>query len=222
MTVTQEVNQEPEKKAQVSDKELNFRKLEERYQRQLEQERAARLEAERIAEESRRMSRKEDDEEDDDEPYVDKKKLNKTLARFGEQSQQKTKSEIQAAIQQAREEARREIWLENNSDFYEVLEHAEKLAQKSPGLAKSILAMPDNFERQKLVYQNIKELGLHKPAQKEPTIQDKIDANKRGYYYQPTNVGTAPYQSAGDFSRSGQKNAYEKMKELQNRLGING
>lgn len=218
MTVAQPTNQEPEKKQ--NDKELNFRALEQKYQKELQQERAARLEAERLVKERTAIVSHGEDDEDDDEPYVDKKKLKKTLNKFGEQNKQQTQMEIKQAVDKAREEAKMEAWLDNNSDFYEVLEHAEKLAQRSPALAKSILAMPEGFERQKLVYQNIKELGLNKPAQKEPSIQQKIDANRKAPFYQPSGVGTAPYQSTGDFSPAGQKQAYDKMQELKNRLRL--
>jgi hypothetical protein len=71
-----------------------------------------------------------------------------------------------------------------------------------------------------LVYKSVKALGLDKPAQKQSTIQEKVDANRKSPYYQPSGVGTAPYNSQSDFSASGQKNAYDKMKELQSRLRI--
>ena len=80
--------------------------------------------------------------------------------------------------------------------------------------------MPEGFERQKLVYKNIKALGVHKPEQKQPSIQDKVDANKRSPFYQPNGVGSAPYSSVGDFSAGGQKNAYEKMQQLKSKLRI--
>lgn len=205
-----------------SDKELNFRALEAKYQRQLEQERAARLEAEKIAQEAQAKKQQvhNDDDEDDNEPYIDKKRLNKQLNKFG----QNTQSEIQKAMEQAKfaakEELKQEMWLENNPDFYDVLQHAEKFAQKSPELAKTILRMPEGFERQKLVYQNIKAIGIDKPEQKLPSIQEKIDANRRSPYYQPSGVGSSPYQSQGDFSVGGQKQAYEKMQELKSKLRI--
>ncbi len=80
--------------------------------------------------------------------------------------------------------------------------------------------MPDTFERQKLVYQTIKELGIDKPqGHKESDIQAKINANQRGPYYQPGGVGTAPYAgAASDFSPQGQKQAYDRMVELKKRL----
>jgi hypothetical protein len=221
--MTSQTNPNPENKAPIenkpTDKELNFRQLEAKYERQLQQERAARLEAERIAKE-RVEKRQEPEEEEDDEPYVDKKKLNKTLAKFGQQQTQQTQSEIQKAVQVALQEERKQNWIKTNSDFYDVLQHAEKLLMKDPELAETILEMPDGFERQKLVYRNIKALGLHRPEEKKSTIQDKVDANRRSPYYQPSGVGAAPYNSSSDFSESGQKNAYAKMQELKSKLRI--
>jgi hypothetical protein len=216
MTVPEQQNVAQENKP--TDKELNFRALEAKYQRQLDQERAARLEAERKVQES--QQRRQEPEEDDEEPYVDHKKLEKKLAKFGEQTKQQTQSEIQKAVQQAIHEERKQAWMKNNGDFYEVMQHAEKLMQKDPELAETILEMPEGFERQKLVYKNIKALGLHLPEVKQTSIQEKIDANRRSPYYQPSGVGTAPYSTSGDFSASGQKQAYQKMQELKNKLRI--
>lgn len=199
-----------------STKEINFRQQEQalknHYERQIQQERAER---ERIQRELELTKNSKDDEDDDAEPYVDKKKLEKKLNKFAQQNQQQTQSEIQKAIQQAQEEAKREAWLENNNDFEEILGHAEKFAAKHPHLANTILKMPNNFERQKLVYQTIKEMGLHKTEEKKSPIQDKIEQNKRGQYYQPSGISPAPYQGqTSDFSPSGQAEAYKKMKSL--------
>ena len=212
-------NVQTQQEQKPSDKELNFRILEAKYEKQLSQERAAREEAERIAREMQ-LRKNMDNEEEDDEPYIDQKKLEKKLAKFGEQTKQQTQSDIQRAVQQALNEERKQNWLKNNSDFYEVLQNADKLVQKDPELAETILEMPDGFERQKLVYKNIKALGLHKAEAKAPSIQEKIDANRRSPYYQPSGVGAAPYASVGDFSNVGQKQAYDKMQELKNRLRL--
>lgn len=202
-----------------NDKELNFRALEQKYQRQLEQERAARLEAERQIQESKqRVSQ--DDDEDDSEPYIDRKKLNKAQAKFGQQMKQETQSEIQKAVGMALQEERKQNWIKQNNDFHDVLQHAQKLYEKDPELAETILEMPEGFERQKLVYKNIKALGLHKPPEKQSSIQEKIDANRKSPYYQPSGVGSSPYTNQADYSDMGQKNAYDKMKELQSRLRL--
>ena len=204
-----------------SDKELNFRALENKYQKELERERAARLEAEKQAQEA--LLRKQqivEEEEDDEEPYIDHKKLTKTLSSFERKLEEKIDKKAEQIAERKAQERDREGWLRNNPDFYEVLQHAEKFAKHDPELAETILEMPDTFARQKLVYKNIKALGLDKPEVKQPSVQEKIDANRRSPYYQPSGVGTSPYQSVGDFSASGQKQSYEKMQELKKRLRI--
>lgn len=216
MTVAEAENVAQDQKQ--AEKELNFRRMESKYQQEVAYERAKREEIEKRMQEMTQV--KQEPEEEDTEPYVDHKKLTKSLTKFG----QNTQTEIQKAMQQAKhmakEELKQEFFLENTPDFYQVLEHAEKFAQKAPRLAENILKMPEGFERQKLVYNTIKELGLDKPEAKQSTIQEKIDSNKRSPYYQPTSVGASPYASASDFSASGQAQAYEKMKELQARLRL--
>lgn len=216
MTAENQVAQTQETKS--NDKELNFRALEAKYQRELERERAARIEAERIAQE--RSQAQSNEEEEDNSDLIDHKKLNKKLAKFGEQTKNQTQNEIKQAVQVALHEERKTNWMKQNSDFYDVLQHADKLMQKDPDLAESILEMPDTFERQKLVYKNIKALGLHRPEVKQPSIQEKVDSNRRSPYYQPSGVGSAPYSTASDFSPAGQKEAHAKMQELKSRLRL--
>ena len=218
MTANTQENQVQPPESKPSDKELNFRNLEARYQRELEKERSARIEAERLVQESRKNSV--DDDDDESEPYVDHKKLAKKLNKFGEQTRQIAQSEVQKEVQKAIQQERQSNWLKQNSDFQEVMQYAEVLAQRNPDLAESILEMPEGFERQKLVYKNIKAMGIHKPEVKAPSIQEKVDANRRGPFYQPSSAGTSPYSSGGDFSQSGQKAAFDKMQELKNRLRL--
>ena len=219
MTDVQAQNQD--QVSQTSDKELNFRKLEAKYQQELAFERSRREEAEKQAQElSKRHNVEPDDDDDDSEPYVDHKRLTKKLNKFGQNTQYEIKNAMQQAKEAAKEELKQEFFLENHADFHQVLEKAEDFAQRHPKLAENILRMPPGFERQKLVYHTIKELGIDQPAKKESTIQEKIDANRKGPYYQPSGVGAAPYHSASDFSQSGQKQAYDKMKELQSRLRL--
>jgi hypothetical protein len=218
------VNSQPQVEQKPSDKEINFRQQEQaikdKYERQLTLERQARFEAEKQLQEKQKKQQY-DDEDDDDEPYVDKKKLNKKLNQYGEQVKQQTHSEIQNAVQHAIKEERKQNWLNNNKDFYETIEkHAQKLYELDPELGETILQMPQGFEREKLVYKNIKALKLDKPKEPEMSVQDKINANKRNPYYQPSGTATSPYSQNSDFSKTGQKQAYEKMQELKSRLRI--
>lgn len=217
MTENQVQNQEETK---VSDKEMNFRRLEAKAmqaERELMDERQRRQEMERRLNE---ISQREEVEEETDEPYVDHKKLDKKLNKFGQNTKSEIKNAMVEAKELAKEELKQEFFLENHSDFFNVLEYSEKFAEKHPKLADNILKMPQGFERQKLVYQMIKELGMDKPQTKEQTIQEKIDSNKRSPYYMPSGVGTAPYQSVGDYSAGGQEQAYKKMQELKSRLRL--
>jgi len=215
MTENQVANQAQDSRS--NDKELNFRALEAKYRRELEQERAAREQAERKAQELSTRNVPEVDDSDD-EPYVNDKKLNRKLSDFEKRMEERIEKKAEEKAYSMMKQDKQETWLRQNSDFYDVMQHAEKFAQRDPELAETILQMPEGFERQKLVYKTIKSMGIHKPEERQPTIQDKIDANKRSPYYQPTGIGTSPYMSQGNFSPTGQKEAYAKMKELQNRL----
>lgn len=216
MTEETTVNQTEEKKQ--NDKEYNFRMMEQKYQREVAQERARAQELERQLQERNKVV----DDDEDDEPYVAPKKLEKKLAKFEEKTSKKTAEEIKNAVQIALEEERQNNWLNQNSDFEQIMseQNVQKFIANHKDLADSIARMPPGFEREKLVYKNIKALGLDKPAKKESSIQEKIDANKRSPYYQPSGMGSAPYANNSDFSAQGQKQAYEKMQQLKSKYGM--
>jgi hypothetical protein len=206
----------------TSEKELNFRKMEQMYQRKLEEERQARLAAEQRAQELSQSRSAASDDEDDNEPYIDKRRLAKTTTKVKEEIKQETQRETQNAIQKALEDYKRQQWLDQNPDYEEVLSHADKLAETDPELARSILAMPDSFERNKLVYRNIKLLGAHKPKQPSESIQQTIDKNLKNPL-QPFGVGSPGYSIAnGGFKPSAEqgKDLYRKMVELRSNLRI--
>jgi len=221
MTIPTNDNESQEKQDELlKQKELNFKSLKAGYERQLEKERQ---EKEQLMQElqKRQVPTPTDDDEDYSDPYVDHRRLKKEQAKFGQQIRQETQSEIQKAVQMALEKERQDNWIKQNPDFYETMNnHSERFAQSNPLLADTILKMPEGFERQKLVYANIKALGFDKPIAKEPSIQEKIDANRRAPYYQPSGESSSPYGNVGDFSQSGQKQAFDKMQELKKRLRL--
>lgn len=223
MTAPAPESQQQEPKS--NDKELNFRALEAKMQ----QERNARLEAERRAQDAeRRMQENEakmplhsdDDNDTSDDTLVDHKRLAKTLSSFERSMDKKIEQKAEEKARMMLEKERREMWMRNNNDFYDVMQHADKLYEKDRELAETILEMPESFERQKLVYKNIKALGLHKPTPAPAPVQEKVDANRRSPFYQPSGIGAAPYQGGGDFSPQGQKAAHAKMQELKSRLRL--
>ena len=164
-----------------------------------------------------------EDEDSYDEPYIDKKYFKKNIAQSMQQIKEEARKEARQEMQGMLQEEKRNTWLKSNPDFQEVMQHAQKFADSDPDLAETILEMPEGFERQKLVYKNIKALGLHKPPEPKSTIQDKINQNKRSPFYQPSSQGAAPYgvvNGGKDYSPSDQKNAYDQMKALQKNLRL--
>lgn len=220
MSTNQEIIQTQEIQKQ-NDKEYNFAQL----RKQAESERQARLEAERrISELEKVVQSKQVPQDDDysDEPYVDQKFLNKKLSNFEKTIEQKIEERAEMKARFLLDEERRNQYLQQNNDFHNVMseQNIQEFASRHPAVAKSILSMPDGFERQKLVYETIRALGVDKPKPKEPSIQEKIDANRRSPYYQPSGQAAAPYSNASDFSPSGQQNAYNKMQELKRQLRL--
>lgn len=225
-----EESQVPQTEVKNDTIESNLSKQRKMYERQLEQERVARQQAEERAataertaqEASQRRSSHDGDDEEDNEPYVDRRKLSKELNKFQANIEKTIDQKAEAKAAAMIEQERKNSYLRENSDFEKTMnpDTIQRFADKHPRLAENILRMPEGFERNKLVYENIKALGIDQPEKKESSIQERIDANKRSPYYQPSSVGAPPNAMAGDFSDSGQKNAYSKMKELQKRLRL--
>lgn len=221
--MTAEIKQDSQQEQpKIDNKELNFDRL----RKQLEQEKQLRLQAEERAkqlEAQKQVPPQADDPEDEyDEPYVDTKRLNKKLTQFGQKVNQSTAELVQNEVQKALNAERESNFLKSNPDFNDVLkeEHILKLAEKHPEVAESLTKLPKGFEQQKAVYHQIKALNLHKKEEPKSSIQDTVNKNQRNpYYFQPT-TGTPPYAAQGDFSDSGKKSAYDKMKEMQKRLRI--
>lgn len=207
---------------QQSDKEHNMAQM----RKALEQANQARVAAEQRAAELEKIAQERikaansHDDDDDDEPYVDKKRLNKRLTTFKKEQDEEIDRKVNNLVQQRLMQQQQENFLKENPDFQQVMSSdlVQKFADAHPEMAKNILKMPEGIERHQLVYQAIKSLGIDKPPAKQPSIQEKMDANRRSPFMpNPGNSGPG-YQVNGDYSESGQKNAYQQMKNLQKRM----
>jgi hypothetical protein len=207
----------------TNDKEYNFAQIRQQLERERSEKLALAQELEKVKNVVQQRLAPQEEDDDDDEPYVDKKRLKKELVKAIEKTTSDTDNRIQQAVNRALSEERQKAWLKNNPDFYEVMNHAQTFADRDPELAESILEMPDGFERQKLVYKSIKAMGIHKPPEQKSNIQDKIEANRRSPFYQPSGVASPGYgivNGGKDYSEAEGKNAYSKMQELKKRLRI--
>lgn len=205
------------------DKEINFEKI----RKQLDQERAEKQQMQKRIEElekvaSRPAAQSDDDDDRSDEPYVDHKSLNRKLSKWEQKLDEKIEKKAEEKARIMFEQERQQSYVKSNPDFQTVLtqENIENFAKSHPAIAERMLRMPDTFDRQALLYEQIKALQASKKAEPAKSIQETIDANRRSPYYQPSGVGTAPYAQVGDFSATGQKKAYEKLQELKSKLRI--
>ncbi len=209
--------------SQKNSAENNLKKQREHYEHVLAQERGAREAAEKKLQELHfPKGTVSSDDDDDDEPYVDRKKLKKVLSGFEAEMEKKIDARAEQKARMLVDEERTARYLKENSDFNQIMgsDIVQKFADAHPALAENILRMPEGFERQKLVYQTIKSMGFDKPQPKAVSVQDKINSNMRSPFYQPSGMGAAPYAQQGDFSESGQKNAYAKLQELKKNIRI--
>lgn len=209
--------------AVAQQKEQNFSQL----RRQLEQEKTARLAAEQRAsqlERSRSSNSSSDEEDVDTEPYVDHRKLEKKFKKFEMSMEEKIDKRAEEKARQIMEVERQTNYLKQNNDFDQIMkeEHIQKFADKYPALAEKILRMPDGFERQTMVYENIKALGLHK-KEAVPSVQEKIDANRRNGSYQPSGIATPPGMvgiGGKNYTEAEGKSAFEKIQQLKKNLRL--
>ena len=220
MTVNPQEQPQENSKPTKEDSLVQVRKLYEQQRSENEELRQRLSEVERVAQERIRQAsvsqEPAEDDDDDSEPYVDNKRLKKTMHKFSTQFDQKTEARINDVVNKRLNEERQQDWLRNNPDYHDVIQYAKDLHEKDPELLDTISKMPEGFERNKLVYRNIKLLNLHKKNDPEPVsnIQDKINKNRQSPYYQPSGIASAPHNAS---SMSG-KDAYAHMKALQARL----
>lgn len=204
-----------------SEKEFNFEKL----RKQLESERAEKIKMQERLEALERAQRtsKPDDDEDSDEPYIDQKTFSRKMSKFESQMEEKIDKKAEEKARIFLEQEKQQDYVKRNPDFVQTLtqDNIQKFANEHPSIAERMLKMPDNFDRQALLYEQIKALQSQKKASDEKSaVQQKIDQNRKSPFYQPSGMGSSPYAAAGDFSPSGQKASYDKLQELKARLRL--
>lgn len=219
---TVQIENTQENQSQANSKEMNFRALEAKYRRELEEERRAREEAERKYQESQNRYVNYEDDDDDDDGYVDAKKfkkLKKELQQNTSQYAKKTEAEIERKVREELEKKEIKNWFESHKDYEEVVstENCQYLIENHPQLARIIESLPQGFQKQQLAYETLKNLAS-KSKEKED-VQNQIYKNQHGAHYHPSGHGTMPYSKNVDFSQTGQKKAYEKMMEMKRRMG---
>ncbi len=223
--VTTQASAEPEQKAS-SDKELNFRRLEEA--RNKDRENSIRLEMQNemlqseLTQIKEYMKPKEADPFDDVDELIDpelKRKLQKKFDNLGSSLERKAGEIAERKyqeIQDRKEEADRKNFLpklqSRYNDFDDVMSEGNiiEFGKEDPVFLQTVLMVPDEYKKREMLYQKIKN---SKAGVKTPTVQDKVQANQRNPYFIPS--GSAPTTSAIDFDLNApgaREAAYSKLK----------
>ncbi len=228
--VNEQANVQPEVKTQsneaVSNKELNFRRLE----AAREAEREARIRAEIAAEAMRNelkeikqmLQPKEQDPLDGVEDFVDPTRLKQKL----QQERAHFKREAREIAEQTYEDRRRKDEKDNFlqrlkgqfSDYDDVMNETNlaHLEQEDPVFLGTVLKVPDEYERRLDTYKKIKSIQSKKPkVEEQSSIKGKVEENMRNPYFIQPSSGTPSAVEFDIRSKQARDQAYQKLKAAQ-------
>lgn len=229
--VTEQEAADPVEKvsSQSSDKEYNFRRLEEAKEREAERRMQAEMQADMLRKEIEEikgyLKPKEKDPFDDLDEYLDpevKSRLEARLVRereaYRKEAEQIAKNTYQG-IQKEREEAEKKNFLpklkQKYPDFDEVVNEQSivEFQKKFPVQTSAVLDIPDDYKRREYAYQLMKEL-----QGKEPSVKEVVEKNQKNPYHVPSS--SAPISNAVEFdvrSKDAREAAYAALKAAQRR-----
>ena len=123
-------------KVTPNDKEYNFAQIRQQLEREKQEKNQLKEEVEKL----KKMNSENlgGDDDDYDEPYIDRKRLRKELGKVVEQTKAETDTKIEHMVTKALSEERKQAWLKEHPDFEEVVQHAQKVEDHDPDLAKMI------------------------------------------------------------------------------------
>jgi hypothetical protein len=212
----------------TSDKEFNFKKLEEAREREREARIKAEMETQYLKQEMENikamMTPKEIDPLDaiSDDDYADPSKFKAKLQQRLEKERQQFRKEAEEIARAAIEKDRKSNYLtrlkSEFQDFDQVMneDNVAKLEQANPEFVQSLFHIQDDYERRKLAYKYLKRGETHKVEEK-PSIKEKVAENMQNTFYIPSSSGVP---TAVDFdlkSPQARQAAYDKLKAAQKR-----
>jgi len=230
--VKDQATAEPEKKEvipqqTVSDKELNFRKLEQAREEQAQRAYKAEMETALLKQRLEMLEAQqrppEVDPLDGVEDFIDPNRYRADQAK----REARLKKEAEIIAEKKFEEYKRRDDKQNHvqrlksefRDYDEVMNeqnivHFEKT---NPEFVQTLLHVQDDYERKKLAY-NYFRRNLQPKEEIKQSIQSKVEENQRNPYYIPAGSGNPT--SAVDYdlkSPQARENAYAKLKAAQRR-----
>lgn len=215
----------PDKSPSLSDKELNFRRLESLRDTEREGRIRAEIQAESLKAELNRMAQAlappEKDPLDDADEYVDSARLKQKLAQERAASERRAKEIAKETYEHHRLEDEKKNYLNRLRlefrDFDDVMtpESIKALDENEPSFVKAVKQIPDDYEKCKLAYEHIK----GKAASRAPrqSIKETVEENARNPYYIPPGSGNPSAVEFDIRSKEAREQAYAKLKAAQRR-----
>lgn len=216
----------------LSDKEINFRRLE----AARDADREARIRAEMAAEQMRSelmeikqmLAPKDIDPLDGVEDYVDPARLKAKL----EKERSHFKKEAKEIAERTYEEHKKKDDAANflsrlKSDFRdydEVMNETNiiQLEKTDPVFLEAAMEVSDDYKRRQMTYKKIKSMQVAKPANEGMSIKEKVEENTKNPYFIAPSSGTPSAVEFDTRSRSAREKAYEQLKAAQRRPIGNG
>lgn len=229
--VTNPESVQPEAQTQeaLSNKELNFRRLESAR----DQERDARIRAEMQAEMMRNelkeikeaLQPKEIDPLDGAEDFVDPARLRAKLEKERANFKKEAKEIAKQTIREEREEEGKRNYLQRLksqfSDYDQVMNEQSiaNLQNVDPVFLETVLEVPDDYARRLSTYKKLKSMQSVKPQE---SIKEKVEENMKNPYFISPSSGTPSAVEFDIRSQGARDQAYAKLKEAQRRPIGNG
>lgn len=213
----------------VSDKELNFRRLEQAK----EAEREARLRAEMRNESLEReiqsikqmLQPKDEDPLEGVEDYVDPARLRATLAKQEARFRKEAEEIAQRKYEQIEKEREAKSFHERLRSRYNDYDNVMSenaiadLEKTNPEFLEAVLEIPDDFKRREKTYKFLK-AKEQKPAPKA-SIQEVVEENKKNPYYIAPGSGQPSAVEFDIGSPKARQEAYKRLKAAQRRpIGV--
>jgi hypothetical protein len=227
--VTSQETAEPETKSS-SDKELNFRRLEEARNKEREDKIRLELQNQQLTKEVQEMKEflkpKEVDPFDDVDEYIEPELKARLQAKFDKVSSSLERKAEEIAerkyqeIQKRKEEDDKKNFLpklqKEFNDFDQIMteQNIMELGKNDSWSLKTVLMIPDEYEKRKALYEKIKE--RKQLEENKPTIQDKVQKNMRNPYFIPSSA--TPNSPAIDYDLNAdgaRQAAYQSLKNRQ-------
>lgn len=227
--VNEQATAQPEKtqsQEAVSNKELNFRRLEAAREAEKEARIRAEMQTEQMRNELKEIKQmlqpKEIDALDGVEDFVDPERLKKKLQQERDRNRREAAEIAERTYEERKQKDEKANFFQRLrgqfSDYDQVMNEANlaHLQEEDPVFLDTVVKVPDEYERRLDTYKKIKSMQAKKPKIEErASIKEKVEENMKNPYFIQPSSGTPSAVEFDVRSKSARDQAYQKLKAAQ-------